>query len=164
MLEVLDYLRANGFTTYIVSGGGIDFLRVWAEEVYGIPPEQVVGSSVVDRVRAARRRARCWCGCPRSTSSTTRRASRWASTATSAAGRSPPSATRTATCRCCSGPPSDQPGARLGAIIHHTDGEREWAYDRDSHVGRLDAALDEAATRGWTVVDMKRDWKVIYPP
>ena len=161
MLEVLDYLRDNGFKTFIVSGGGIDFLRVWAEDVYGIPPEQVVGSSVVTRfemrddgpvlvrlpeIDFVDDKAGKPVGIDRHI------------------GRRPIAAFGN----------SDGDlqmlqwttagdGARLGVIVHHTDAEREWAYDRDSHVGRLDAALDEAPTRGWTVVDMARDWKVIYP-
>lgn len=162
MLEVLDYLRANGFATFIVSGGGIDFLRVWSEEVYGIPPEQVVGSSVVTKFEM-------WddgpvlvrlpeidfiddkegkpVGIDRHI------------------GRRPIAAfgNSDGDLQMLQWTTVGQPGARLGVIIHHTDGEREWAYDRDSHIGRLDAALDEAPTRGWTVVDMKQDWKVIYP-
>ncbi len=106
--------------------------------------------------------SRCSCACPRSTSSTTRRASRSASTRTSAAGRSPPSATPTATSRCCEWTTAGD-GARLGVLVHHTDAEREWAYDRESHIGRLDRGLDEAADRGWVVVDMKRDWAAVYP-
>ena len=146
MLELLAYLRENGFKTLIVSGGGIEFLRVFAESVYGIPPEQVVGSSIADRVPDARRHARCWCGCRRSPSSTTRPASPSASTSTSDGVRSSPSATPTATCRCSSGRrPAD--GPRLGLLVHHTDAKREWAYDRKSPIGRLDTALDEAAER-----------------
>ena len=102
MLELLAYLRANGFKTFIVSGGGIEFMRPWTERVYGIPPEQVVGSSIKTKFEMPTA-SRCWCGCRRSTSSTTRPASRSASTSTSAAVRSPRSATRTATCRCCNG-------------------------------------------------------------
>jgi len=161
MLEVLDHLRANGFQTYIVSGGGIDFLRVWAEDVYGVPPQQVVGSSIVTKfemrddgpvlmrlpeIDFVDDKAGKPVGIDRHI------------------GRRPIAAFGN----------SDGDlqmlqwttagdGARLGVIIHHTDADREWAYDRDSHAGRLDVALDEAATRGWTVVSMKDDWKVIYP-
>ena len=113
-----------------------------------------------DRVRAAGTACRCCCARRRSTSSTTRRASRSASTSSSAGGRSPPSATPTATCRCCNGPPP-APAARLGLIVHHDDAEREYAYDRDSHIGRLDQALDDAGPAGWVVVSMKDDWQTV---
>ena len=144
MLELLAYLRANGFKTFIVSGGGIEFMRPWTERVYGIPPEQVVGSRIKTKfeMRDGKPVLR---SCPRSTSSTTRTASRSASNSSSAAGRSPRSATPTATCRCCSGP--RPAAARASALIVHTDAEREWAYDRKSHIGRLDKALDEAMER-----------------
>ena len=97
----------------------------------------------------------------RSSSSTTAPASRSASTGSSGAARSWRSATPTAICRCCSGPPRAT-GPRFGLIVHHTDAEREWAYDRDCHIGRLDKALDEAGAAGWTVVDMKDDWNTIF--
>ena len=161
MLELLAYLRANGFKTFIVSGGGIEFMRPWAEQVYGIPPEQVVGSSIKTKFEL-RDGKPVLVRLPESTSSTTRPASRSASRCTSAAARSPRSATPTATCRCCSGPPP-APGARFCLFVHHTDAEREWAYDRQSPVGRLDKGLDEAQAKGWTVVDMKQDWKRVYP-
>lgn len=161
MLELLAYLRANGFKTYITSGGGIEFLRVFAEEVYGIPPEQVIGSSIKSKfemrdgnpvlVRLPEidfiddksgkpvginshigRRPILSFG----NSDGDLQMLQW-----TAAGK----------------------GDRFCGIVHHTDAEREWAYDRDSHVGRLDKALIEAKANNWTVVDMKRDWKVIYP-
>ena len=141
MRELLAYLRANGFKTYIVSGGGVEFLRVMAEELYGVPPEQVIGSVDQDEVRGARRHAGASCGCPRSISSTTRPASRWRSTSTSADGRSPRSATPTATSRCWNDTTYGT-GARLGLIVHHDDAKREFAYDRASPIGKLD--------RGWT--------------
>jgi phosphoserine phosphatase len=161
MLELLDYLRANGFQTWIVSGGGIEFMRPWTESIYGIPPEQVIGSSIVtefemrDDGPALVRRPEI--------SFIDDKAGKPVGIQTHI-GRRPIAAFGN----------SDGdlqmlqwttagPGARLGVIIHHTDAEREFAYDRDSHVGRLDAALDEAAQRGWTVVDMKRDWARIYP-
>ena len=103
MLELLAYLRANGFKTFIVSGGGVEFMRPWVERVYGIPPEQVVGSSVQDEVRDARRQAGADAAAGDRPRSTTRPASRSASTRSSAAGRSPRSATPTATSRCSSG-------------------------------------------------------------
>ena len=161
MLELLAYLRANGFKTYITSGGGTEFLRVFSQKVYGIPPEQVIGSRVktkfeirdgqpvlvrlpeVDFVddKAGKpvginqhigRRPIAAFG----NSDGDLQMLQW-----TAAGD----------------------GARFCLLVHHTDSEREWAYDRDSHVGRLDKALDEAKKRSWTVVDMRRDWKAIYP-
>ena len=161
MLELLNYLRANGFKTYIVSGGGIDFMRPWTEEVYGIPPEQVIGSSgkVMFEMRDGNpvlvklpeinfiddksgkpvgihqyigKRPIAAFG----NSDGDLQMLQW-----TAAGA----------------------GKNLMVYIHHTDAEREWAYDRDSHIGRLDKGLDEAREKGWLVVNMKRDWKRIYP-
>ncbi len=161
MLEVLAYLRANGFKNFIVSGGGIEFMRPWTEKVYGIPPEEVVGSSIKTKfemhdgkpvlVRLPElnffddkegkpvainqhigRRPIAAFG----NSDGDLQMLQW-----TAAGK----------------------GARFMLIVHHTDAEREWAYDRKSKIGHLDKALDEALNSGWTVVDMKQDWKVIYP-
>jgi haloacid dehalogenase-like hydrolase len=161
MLELLGYLRANGFKTFIVSGGGLEFMRAFAEKVYGIPPEQVIGSMgklkfelregrpvlfklpAVDFVddkegkaiaihRHIGRRPIAAFG----NSDGDLQMLQW-----TAAGS----------------------GAPLCAFIHHTDAEREWAYDRASSIGRLDKGLDEAEGRGWTVIDMKEDWKIIYP-
>ena len=114
------------------------------------------------QVRDRATASRCWCGSPRSISSTTRPASRSASTRSSAVGRSRRSATRTAISR-CSQWTTPAKGPRFGLIVHHTDAEREWAYDRKSHIGQLARGLDEAPKRSWIVVDMKQDWKVIYP-
>jgi phosphoglycolate phosphatase-like HAD superfamily hydrolase len=161
MLELLSYLRVNGFKTYIVSGGGIEFMRPWAERVYGIPPEQVVGSSITVKFEI------------RESGPVLVRLSEIDFIDDKAGkpvgihkfiGRRPILAFGN----------SDGDlqmlqwttagdGKRLGLIVHHTDAEREWAYDRNSHIGRLDKALDEAGLKGWIVVDMKRDWKVIYP-
>lgn len=162
MLEVLDYLRGQGFKTFIVSGGGIEFMRPWVEKVYGIPPEQVVGSSIKTRFeirngnpilvrlselnfiddkegkpiginsRIGRRPIAAF-----GNSDGDLQMLQWTT-----AGK----------------------GARFALFVHHTDAEREWAYDRNSSIGRLDKGLDEARANGWTVVDMKQDWKVIYPP
>ena len=161
MLELLDYLRANGFKTFIVSGGGIEFMRPWVEEVYGIPPEQVVGSSIRTEFQVREgepvlvrlpeinfiddkagkpvginqhigRRPIAAFG----NSDGDLQMLQW-----TAAGEGP----------------------RFMGLVHHTDADREYAYDRDSHVGRLDKALDEAQERGWTVVDMKTEWKGVYP-
>ncbi|WP_229198359.1 HAD family hydrolase [Bradyrhizobium acaciae] len=163
MLELLAYLRANGFKTFVVSGGGVEFMRPWMERVYGIPPEQVVGSSGVvkfqigadgkpDLMKEAKvefiddgpgkpvginrfigRRPIFAFG----NSDGDLQMLQW-----TMAGA----------------------GARFAGIVHHTDEVREYAYDRKSKIGKLDKALDAAAAGGWTVVDMKQDWKEIFPP
>jgi hypothetical protein len=162
MLELLRYLRANGFKTFIVSGGGAEFMRVFSEKVYGIPPEQVIGSTgklkfelrdgkpvlvklpeidfIDDKAgkpvgiqKHIGRRPILAFG----NSDGDLQMLQW-----TAAGS----------------------GARFMGLVHHTDAEREWAYDRKSSIGRLDKALDEAQAKGWTVVDMKDDWKTIFPP
>ncbi|HSL19799.1 MAG TPA: HAD family hydrolase [Methylomirabilota bacterium] len=161
MLELLDYLRANGFTTYIVSGGGIEFMRPWTERVYGIPPEQVVGSSIVTAYEVrdgepvlVRQQEIDFIddkeGKPVGINSHIGR--RPIAAFGNSDGDFQMLEWTTAGDR-----------ARLGVLIHHTDAEREWAYDRDSHIGRLDRGLDEAADRGWVVVDMKQDWSTVYP-
>lgn len=162
MLELLTYLRANDFKTFIVSGGGIEFMRPWAESVYGIPPEQVIGSSIktefimkdgnpvlmrlpeVDFIDDKE-------GKPIGINSHIGRRPIFAS------GNSDgdlPMLQYTAA----------GDGPRFMLYLHHTDAEREWAYDRNSSIGKLDKGLDEAQKRGWTVINMKQDWKVIYPP
>ncbi|WP_146397305.1 HAD family hydrolase [Planctomycetes bacterium CA13] len=161
MLELLDYLRANGFKTYIVSGGGCDFLRVFAEEVYGVPPEQVVGSSV-----NARYELRDGVPVIVKISELTFFNDKEAKPVGihQYIGRRPIFAAGNS-----DGDfqmlewTSAGKGARFGLYVHHTDADREWAYDRESHIGRLDRGLNEAGKRGWTLVDMKQDWKVIYP-
>ena len=161
MLELLTYLRANRFKTFIVSGGGVEFMRVWAEKVYGIPPEQVVGSigkqkfelrdgkPVIVKLPAVDfiddkegkpigiqkfigRRPILAFG----NSDGDLQMLQWT---------------------------AGGPGARFVGLVHHTDAEREWAYDRTSHIGKLDKALDEANAKGWTIVDMKQDWKRVFP-
>jgi phosphoglycolate phosphatase-like HAD superfamily hydrolase len=162
MLELLALLRANQFKTYIVSGGGIEFMRPWTERVYGIPPEQVVGSSGVTRyeLRANDRPVLLkepkvqfiddGPGKPEGINQYI--------------GRRPVLAFGNSD--------GDQQmlewtaagaGARFMGLVHHTDAVREYAYDRQSAVGKLDKAWNEAVRRKWTVVDMKNDWKVIYP-
>ena len=160
MLELLAYLRANGFKTFIVSGGGIEFMRPWTEKVYGIPPEQVVGSSIKTRFEMRDGRPVLFrlpeinfiddkTGKPIGINEHI--------------GRRPIAAFGN----------SDGDlemlqwttlggGARFGLIVHHTDAEREYAYDRQSHFGKLDKALDAAAANKWTVVDMKKDWKRVF--
>jgi phosphoglycolate phosphatase-like HAD superfamily hydrolase len=160
MLELLTYLRANGFKTYIASAGGVEFMRAVAEKVYGIPPEQVIGSSIKTKFEMrdghpalARlpeldfidekdgkpvgihkfigRRPILAFG----NSDGDLQMLQW-----TAAGAGP----------------------RFMGFVHHTDAEREWAYDRQSPIGKLDKALDEALAKGWTVVDMKNDWNRVF--
>jgi haloacid dehalogenase-like hydrolase len=160
MVELLGFLRANGFKTFIVSGGGIEFMRPWTERVYGVPPDQVVGSSIKTKFEMHDGKpellrlpepdfiddgpgkpvginehigARPLAAFGNSDGDL--EMLQWA---TMAGGR------------------------RLGLIVHHTDAEREYAYDRNTQFGRLDKALDAAASNKWTVVDMKKDWKRIF--
>jgi phosphoglycolate phosphatase-like HAD superfamily hydrolase len=161
MLELLAYLRARGFKTFIVSGGGVEFMRVFAERVYGIPPEQVVGSSGVvkfemgsDGRPVLRKEAKVEFvddgpGKPVGINRFIGRRP------IMAFGNSDGDLQMLQWTTAGDGP-------RFGLIVHHTDAEREWAYDRDSHIGRLDQALDEANAKGWTVVDMKNDWNTIF--
>jgi phosphoglycolate phosphatase-like HAD superfamily hydrolase len=160
MLELLAYLRANGFKTFIVSGGGIEFMRVWADKVYGIPPEQVVGSSIVTKfeilagvpvltrlpelnfmddnvgkpvainLHVGRRPVAAF-----GNTDGDLQMLQWTTAGT---------------------------GSRFGLLVRHTDSVREYAYDV-SPLGTLDKALTEAEAKGWTVVDMKQDWKCVYP-
>jgi phosphoglycolate phosphatase-like HAD superfamily hydrolase len=161
MLELLAYLRANGIKTFIVSGGGVEFMRPWVEKTYGIPPEQVVGSSGVTKFqigadgkpgllkepkvefiddgagkptginRFIGRRPIFAFG----NSDGDLQMLQWIAAGT---------------------------GARFMGIVHHTDAEREYAYDRDSRAGKLDKAFDEGTAKGWIIVDMKRDWKKVF--
>jgi len=161
MLELLAYLRARGFRTFIVSGGGVEFVRAFSERVYGIPPEQVVGSTI--RTRYETRDARPALVRLPEVDFIDDKAGKPVGIQRHI-GRRPLMAFGN----------SDGDfemlewttagaGPRFGLIVRHTDAEREWAYDRQSHVGRLDRALDAAPERGWTVVDMKRDWSRIHP-
>ncbi len=160
MVELLEYLRANGFRTWIVSGGGIEFMRPWVGEVYGIPPEQVVGSSIVTKYEI-RDGVPVLVRLPEMNFIDDKAGKPVA--INQHIGRRPIAAFGN----------SDGDlqmlqwttagdGRRLGVIIHHTDEEREWAYDADSHVGRLAEALKQAGPRGWVVVDMEEDWSRIY--
>jgi hypothetical protein len=162
MLEVLSFLRANDFTTYIASAGGIEFMRPWTEEVYGIPPEQVIGSSIKTAFEL-RNGEPVLVRLPEIDFIGDKNEKPVG--INSHIGRRPIAAfgnsdgdfqmlewTTAGT------------GARFGLLVHHTDAEREWAYDRDSHIGRLDRGLDEAEARGWIVVSMKDDWRTIFPP
>ncbi len=161
MLELLKYLRAHEFKTFIVSGGGVEFMRPWVEKIYGIPPEQVIGSSIkvtfevrddepvlirqpeIDFIddkegkpvgihKFIGRRPIAAFG----NSDGDLQMLQWTTGGS---------------------------GASLAVLVHHTDAEREWAYDRNSHIGRLDAALEQAGEQGWLIVDMRRDWNSIYP-
>jgi phosphoserine phosphatase len=161
MLELLAYLRANAFQTFIVSGGGIDFIRIFSERVYGIPTQQVVGSSGKTKFEI--------------------QDGKWVLTRlpeidfindgpgkpvgiNAHIGRRPIAAFGNSDgdmqmLQYATG----GDGARFGLIVHHTDAIREWAYDRDSPIGKLDKALDAAPAAGWTVMNMKEDWKQIFP-
>jgi phosphoglycolate phosphatase-like HAD superfamily hydrolase len=160
MLELLHYLRASGFKTYIVSGGGVEFMRPWTERVYGIPPEQVIGSSIKvkyemrDGKPVLERLAQVdfiddKAGKPVGIHKFIGRQP------IAAFGNSDGDLQMLQWTAAGAGP-------RFMLLVHHTDAEREWAYDRKSHVGRLDRALDEARAKGWAVVDMKSDWKRIF--
>ncbi len=160
MLELLDFLRKNGFNIYIVSGGGIEFMRVWVEEAYGIPPEQVIGSSIITRFEMrdgtpvlVRQPLLDFhddkAGKPSAINKFIGRRPIFAF------GNSDGDLQMLQWTASGSGP-------HFMGIVHHTDAEREWNYDRYSAVGRLDKALDEADAKGWTVVDMKKDWKQIF--
>jgi phosphoglycolate phosphatase-like HAD superfamily hydrolase len=166
MLEVLQYLRDNGFKTFIVSGGGIEFLRAFAEETYGIPPEQVIGSS--GKVKFEMRDGVPMLiklpelnfvddkdGKPVAINQHIGRRP------IMAFGNSDGDLQMLQYTTIPRG--TDDMTPRFGLIVHHTDAQREWAYDRDSHIGRLDKALDAAKAKGWTIVSMKDDWKTIYP-
>jgi hypothetical protein len=162
MLDVLTYLRSNGYKTFIVSGGGVEFMRPWAERVYGIPPEQVVGSRIKMKYEVRNGVPQILklpeidlvddkAGKPVGIQQVIGRRP------TIAFGNSDGDFEMLEWTTSGKGP-------RLGVIVHHTDASREWAYDRDSHIGQLVRGLDEAPKRGWIIVDMKNDWNVIYPP
>jgi len=161
MLEVLAYLKANGFRNYIISGGGIEFMRPWTEKVYGIPPEQVVGSSIKTRFELREGKPVLMrlpeinfiddkAGKPVGIHMHIGRRP------IAAFGNSDGDLQMIQWTTAGS-------GARFGLIVHHTDAEREYAYDRQSAVGRLDKAFEAAKRQGWTIVDMKQDWKRIFP-
>lgn len=162
MLELLDYLQKNDFKNYIVSGGGIEFMRPWSEEIYGIPPERVVGSSIVTKFKIEDgkpvlvREAKVIfiddkAGKPIGINQHIGRRPIFAFGNSDGDLQMLQYTTLGVTAK------------RFAGIVHHTDETREFAYDRNSHIGRLDKALIEADSNGWTVVDMKKEWKVIYP-
>jgi phosphoserine phosphatase len=160
MVELLSYLRSNGFKTYIVSGGGVEFIRTFSEQAYGIPPEQVVGSSVVSEYEVSdtgpvlRRKPELFFfddkgGKPVAIQHHIGRRP------VIAVGNSDGDFQMLEWTTSGDGP-------RLGILVHHTDAEREWAYDRNSHIGALDRGLEEAPQRGWIVVDMKNHWSKVF--
>ncbi|MGY8711750.1 HAD family hydrolase [Bradyrhizobium sp. 18BD] len=161
MVELLAYLRANGFKTFIVSGGGVEFMRVWADKAYGIPPEQVVGSSGVTQFRIGPDGKPFLIKLPKvefiddgpgKPVGINRFIGRWPILAFGNSDGDYQMLQWTAA----------GPGARFLGIVHHTDAAREYAYDRHSKIGKLDKAWDEAVQRGWTVVDMAKDWKTVF--
>lgn len=162
MLDLLGYLRAHGYKTYIVSGGGVEFIRGFAEAVYGIPPEQVIGSTGKQRYEVRGGTPEIVklpeidfiddkAGKPLAIQRVIGRRP------VAAFGNSDGDFEMLEWTTAGAGP-------RIGVLVHHDDAAREWAYDRESKIGTLARGLDEAAARGWTVVSMKRDWKVIHPP
>ena len=163
MLELLTFLRENGFKTYIVSGGTVEFMRAFAEAIYGVPPEQVIGSTFATRFRIGAdgkpelvREPRIdfiddGPGKPVGINKFIGRRPVFAF------GNSDGDQQMLEWTVAGSGP-------RFAGLVHHTDRAREYAYDRDSKIGRLDKALDEAGTQGWIVVDTARDWSAVFPP
>jgi len=161
MLELLAYLRANDFKTFIVSVGGVEFMRPWVETVYGIPPEQIIGSSIETEFEMKDGRPMLMrlpelnfiddkAGKPVGINQHIGRRP------LAAFGNSDGDLQMLQWTAAGEGP-------RFCLYVHHNDAEREWAYDRKSHIGRLDKGLDEAKARGWTVVSMKDDWRRIFP-
>ena len=161
MLEVLAFLRARGFATFIASGGGVEFIRAFSEEAYGIPPNQVVGSTFA--LRPGEQEGRVVLTREPQVDFIDDGPGKPVAIARHI-GRRPIAAfgnsdgdfqmLQYAT---------EGPGRRLGMIVHHDDAEREYAYDRESHVGQLNRALDEASRRGWQVVSMRDDWSRVFP-
>jgi hypothetical protein len=161
MIELLAYLRSNGYTNYIVSGGGTEFMRPWTQKAYGIPPERIIGSTIKSKFVEVNGQYRI-IGLPEL---------EWINDGSNKPlsiqhqiGRRPVIAFGNSD--------GDQDmllwttganGPRLGGIIHHTDGAREVAYDRQSAIGKLNTALDLAPKNNWLVVDMKKDWRTIFP-
>lgn len=161
MLELLAYLRANDFKTFIVSGGGIEFMRPWTQQVYGVPPEQVVGSTIKVQYESKDGKSKLTRlpeinliddgpGKPVGISYYIGRKP------IAAFGNSDGDLAMLEWA-------TDGNGARLGMIVHHDDGKREVAYDRASHFGKLDKGLEEAPKRGWSLISIKDEWKCIFP-
>ena len=161
MLELLAYLRANGFKTFIVSGGGIEFMRVFAEKTYGIPPEQIVGSQ--GKLKYELRDGKPMLVKLPEAQFVDDREGKPVGIQTFI-GRRPIAAfgNSDGDLQMLQWTTAGR-GARFALVVHHDDSAREWAYDRTSPVGKLDKAWDEATAKGWTVVSMKDDWKIIFP-
>ena len=161
MVELMDYLRDNGFQTWIVSGGGADFMRPWADDAYGIPPQQIIGSQIAEDYQIIEGKPQFMrkpqvffvddgpgkpVGIHRHIGKRP----------VMAFGNSDGDYQMLEYTTSGDGP-------SLAMIVHHTDGEREYAYDRDTHIGRLDKAMTDAPAKGWHLIDMARDWSTIYP-
>jgi phosphoglycolate phosphatase-like HAD superfamily hydrolase len=160
MLELLQYLQENEFKTYIVSGGGVDFMRPLVSEIYNIPPEMIIGSTLKTEYeynngdpKIYRKPELLFVDDKHGKPENIQRI----------IGRKPVIAVGNSDGDLAMLQYTSSATNFLNIYVHHTDGQREWAYDRDSHVGRLDKGLDQAHSEGWTVVDMKKDWKVIFP-
>ena len=161
MLELLEYFRENGFKTYIVSGGGVDFMRAWSEEVYGIPPEQIIGSSIKMKFEI-RQENPVIVRQPEIEFINDKEGKPVG--IQKSIGRKPVAAFGNSDGDLAMLQWTESgKGKRLMVYIHHTDSLREWAYDRNSHIGKLDRGLIEASEKGWVVVNMKSDWNRIYP-
>ncbi|MGY5453012.1 HAD family hydrolase [Agarivorans sp. MS3-6] len=160
MLELLSYLRANDFKTFIVSGGGIEFMRPWSEQVYGIPPEQVIGSSIKVAFEM-REGAPVLVRQPALDFYDDKEGKVVA--IHQQIGRRPIAAfgNSDGDLQMLQWTTAGQ-GARFALYVHHTDEKREWAYDRESSIGKFDKGLDQALAKSWTIVDMKQDWKRIF--
>ena len=163
MVELLNYLRANGYKTFIVSGGGVDFMRPWVEQVYGIPPDQVVGSSVKVGYEITTDGTPVLIKLPEINFIDDKEGKpvgihqHIGKRPVFAAGNSDGDYAMLQWTTASTGYP------RFGMIVHHTDSVREWAYDRQSSIGHLEKGLDDAAKYNWVVADMKMDWRKIYP-
>ncbi|WP_442489109.1 HAD family hydrolase [Halomonas litopenaei] len=161
MLELLGYLRDHGFSTYIVSGGGLEFMRVFASDVYGVPPQNIIGSTgemelvdLEDDPQLYKRGGNIWLDDgPGKVISINRHLGQRPILAVGNSDGDVPMLIWT----------TEGEGPRLGVLVHHTDGEREVAYDSDSHIGRLADGLEQAEARDWQVIDMARDWQRLYP-
>ena len=161
MLELLGYLRDHGFSTYIVSGGGLEFMRVFASDVYGVPPQNIIGSTgemelvdLEDDPQLYKRGGNIWLDDgPGKVISINRHLGQRPILAVGNSDGDVPMLIWT----------TEGEGPRLGVLVHHTDGEREVAYDSDSHIGRLADGLEQAEARDWQLIDMARDWQRLYP-
>jgi len=161
MLELLDYLEANDFKNFIVSAGGIGFMRPWSESLYGIPPDRVVGTSMEleyelqDGKPVIQRKLQLHF--------LNEKADKPVSIERFIGRRPILAAGNSDNDYQMLEWTTSGEGKRLGLIVHHTDAEREWAYDRDSSNGRLDRGLDNAAANGWLLIDMANEWKQVFP-